>query len=117
MTFGQAISACFSKYATFDGRAGRPEYWYWVLFTVIAAAVLAIIDLALPYHVLERAFEVATFLPSLAVTFRRLHDVDRSGWWWLIVLIPLVGAIVLIVWLARRGTDGPNRFGPAPAMV
>jgi uncharacterized membrane protein YhaH (DUF805 family) len=114
MSFGQAVSTCFSKYVTFGGRAGRPEYWYWVLFTVIAAIVLAIIDRAMPFAVLQTAFEVATFLPSLAVFVRRLHDTDHSGWWWLIVLIPLIGLILLIVWLCRRGTNGPNRFGLAP---
>jgi uncharacterized membrane protein YhaH (DUF805 family) len=115
MTFGQAVSTGFSKYATFGGRAGRSEYWYWVLFNLVAAVVLAIIDLALPYRVLELAFDVATFLPSLAVMIRRLHDTDHSGWWWLIALLPLIGWIVLIVWLCRRGTDGPNRFGLVPA--
>jgi uncharacterized membrane protein YhaH (DUF805 family) len=115
MSFGQAISTVFSKYVTFGGRAGRSEYWYWALFTVVAAVVLTIIDLALPYGVLGLAFDVATFLPSLAVMIRRLHDTDRSGWWWLMVLIPLIGWIVLIVWLCRRGTYGPNRFGLAPA--
>jgi len=115
MSFGQAVSTCFSKYVTFGGRAGRPEYWYWVLFTVVASMVLAIVDLALPYNVLQLAFDVATFLPSVAVLIRRLHDVDRSGWWWLIVMIPIIGWILLIVWLCQRGMDRPNRFGSAPA--
>jgi uncharacterized membrane protein YhaH (DUF805 family) len=115
MTFGQAVNACFSKYVTFSGRAGRSEYWYWVLFTAIAAVVLLIIDRALPHHVLQPAFEVATFLPGLAVLIRRLHDIDRNGWWWLIAFIPLVGVIVLLVWLCRGGSPGPNRFGPATA--
>jgi uncharacterized membrane protein YhaH (DUF805 family) len=115
MSFGQAVGTCFSNYATFSGRATRPEYWYWVLFSIVASVVLAIIDLALPYNVLQLAFDVATLLPGLAVLIRRLHDVDRSGWWWLIVLIPIIGWILLIVWACTRGTDGPNRFGPPPA--
>ncbi len=115
MSFGQAVSTCFSKYATFGGRATRPEFWYWALFTIVASVVLAIVDLALPYNVLRLAFDVAVFLPSLAVQIRRLHDVDRSGWWLLIGLIPIIGWITLIVWQCMRGTDGPNRFGPPPA--
>jgi uncharacterized membrane protein YhaH (DUF805 family) len=115
MSFGQAVSTCFSKYATFAGRARRPEYWYWVLFGVVASIVLAIIDLALPFNVLTLAFDVATLLPGLAVLIRRLHDTDHSGWWWLIGLIPVIGWILLLVWVCTRGTDGPNRFGPAPA--
>ena len=115
MSFGQAVSTCFSNYATFAGRAGRSEYWYWALFVLIAAVVLAIVDLMLPYRALQIIFELATFLPGLAVLFRRLHDTDRSAWWWLIVLIPVVGAILLLVWVCQRGTDGPNRFGPAHA--
>jgi len=115
MSFGQAVSTCFSKYATFAGRATRPEYWYWVLFAVVASIVLAIIDLALPYNVLTLAFDVATLLPGLAVLIRRLHDTDHSGWWWLIGLIPVIGWILLLVWVCTRSMDGPNRFGPAPA--
>jgi uncharacterized membrane protein YhaH (DUF805 family) len=115
MSFGQAVSTCFSKYVTFAGRARRPEYWYWVLFAIVASIVLAIIDLALPFNVLTLAFDVATLLPGLAVLVRRLHDTDHSGWWWLIGLIPVIGWILLLVWVCTRGTDGPNRFGPAPA--
>ncbi len=115
MSFGQAVSTCFSKYVTFEGRAGRPEYWYWMLFTIVATMVMAIIDLALPYNVLELAFDVATLLPSLAVLIRRLHDIDRSGWWCLIGLIPVIGWILLIVWMCTRGTEGANHFGPVPA--
>jgi len=115
MSFGQAISTCFSKYVTFDGRAARPEYWYWVLFAVVASLVLAIIDHALSFGVLQILFVLATFLPGLAVLIRRLHDVDRSGWWWLIAFVPVVGVILLIVWLCQPGTPGPNRFAPAPA--
>jgi uncharacterized membrane protein YhaH (DUF805 family) len=115
MSFGDAVKTCFSKYVTFDGRAARPEYWYWVLFVLIVSVVLGIIDMLLPYRLLQIIFELAIFLPGLAVMFRRLHDIDRSAWWWLILFIPIVGAILMIVWLCQRGTDGPNRFGPVPA--
>jgi uncharacterized membrane protein YhaH (DUF805 family) len=86
-----------------------------VLFIVIVGLVVGIIDWALPYRILLALFDLATLLPGLAVMFRRLHDTDRSAWWWLIAFVPLVGAILLIVWLCQRGTDGPNRFGLAPA--
>lgn len=115
MTFGQAISTCFSKYVMFTGRAARPEYWYWVLFSVIASLAVGIIDHAASFGLLRIIFILVTFLPGLAVLIRRLHDVDRSGWWWLIALVPVVGVILLIVWLCTPGTPGPNRFDPALA--
>jgi uncharacterized membrane protein YhaH (DUF805 family) len=115
MSLSEAVKSGFSKYVTFSGRASRSEYWYWVLFTVVATVVLTIIDLILSFGALQAIFALATFLPGLAIMFRRLHDIDRSAWWWLILFVPLVGAILLIVWLCKGGTHGPNRFGPAPA--
>jgi uncharacterized membrane protein YhaH (DUF805 family) len=85
------------------------------LFLLIVGVVFGAIDWMLSYHVLLTLFDLATILPGVAVMVRRLHDIDRSGWWWLIAFIPLVGAILLIVWLCTRGTPGPNRFGPATA--
>ena len=115
MSFGQAISTCCSKYATFDGRAKRSEFWYWMLFIIVTSNVLAIIDLALPYYVLELAFDAAVLLPSLAVLIRRLHDSDRSGWWCLIGLLPIIGCYLLIAWACQGGTAGSNQFGAALA--
>jgi uncharacterized membrane protein YhaH (DUF805 family) len=114
MGFGEAINICFAKYATFSGRATRPEYWYWVLFTVVAGLVLGIIQFAvwnLGGQILELLFHVAILIPSIAVAVRRLHDLDRSGWWLLLAFVPLVGVIILIVWMCTRGTPGANRFG------
>jgi len=105
MTFGESVKTCFAKYATFEGRASRSEYWWWVLFTIIASAMLGVIS-----SMLAAVFSLATLLPYLAVGVRRLHDTDRSGWWLLIGFIPLIGAIVLIVWCCQTGRD-PNRFG------
>ena len=99
-----------------DPRAPRAEYWYFVLFTVLVGIGAQILDAALlnGSAVFAPLANLALFLPGLAVGVRRLHDRDRSGWWWLIGLIPVVGAIVLIVWFASRGTRGSNRFGYDP---
>jgi uncharacterized membrane protein YhaH (DUF805 family) len=113
MSFVDAIKSGFSNYVTFGGRAIRSEYWYWVLFIILAEIVTSIIDYGiLGYQITTSLFGLAVFLPGLAVSIRRLHDLDRTGWWIFIVLIPLIGAILLIVWYCSRGTVGPNRFGP-----
>jgi uncharacterized membrane protein YhaH (DUF805 family) len=112
MSFTEAIATCFRKYVEFRGRAARSEYWYWMLFAFIAGAALQTIS-----DSLAAAFSLATFLPGIAVGARRLHDIDKSGWWLLIGFIPIIGWIVLIVWGIRRGDFGPNRFGPNPLMA
>lgn len=96
MTFGESISRCFSKYADFNGRAAKPEFWWWMLFIFLASLAAGVIS-----PVLSSLFSLATLLPCLAVTTRRLHDVGRSGWWQLIVLVPLIGWIVLIYWCVQ----------------
>jgi uncharacterized membrane protein YhaH (DUF805 family) len=114
MGFGDAISTCFGKYATFSGRATRPEFWFWVLFTLIVMVVLNIIQFtvsAVGGSVLQIVFELATLIPSIAVAARRLHDTDRSGWWQLLAFVPIVGFILLLVWYCQSGTPGSNRFG------
>ena len=116
MGFTEAVGTCFAKYATFSGRAVRSEFWYWVLFTVIASIVLVLIPLPLigslnGSETLGWAFDLATILPYIAVTARRLHDVDRSGWWQLLIFVPVVGTYILLVWLCKPGTAGANRFG------
>jgi uncharacterized membrane protein YhaH (DUF805 family) len=114
MNFGQAVSSGFSNYVNFSGRALRSEYWYWFLFVIIGSVVTVIIDNFIGFPVTNAIFGLAIILPGLAVTVRRLHDLDKSGWFILLGLIPLVGAIILIVWFCQKGTDGPNRFGPHP---
>jgi len=113
--------AVLKKYATFSGRARRQEYWMFVLFNVIFAAAAAILDnvlgLAAPeigYGPLYGLYALATFIPGLAVAVRRLHDVGKSGWFFLIILIPLIGAIWLLVVMATEGTKGPNEYGADP---
>lgn len=119
MEFGTAVKTCFSKYATFSGRACRSEYWYYVLFLWIIGIVASILDLSLHapttvYSPFSSIVLIVTLLPSLGVVVRRLHDVNRSGWWYFIVLIPLIGFVVLLIWLCKKGVSGPNRFGHDP---
>ena len=114
MGFGQAISSGFANYFNFRDRAARSEFWYWTLFTAICGLVSLIADGQLETQFLNLLVQLVTFIPSLAVTVRRLHDIDNSGWWVLISFVPLVGFIILVIWGATRGTDGPNRFGADP---
>ncbi|BDH03819.1 MULTISPECIES: DUF805 domain-containing protein [Streptomyces] len=102
------------KYAVFSGRARRQEYWMFFLFNLIISIVLAIVDAALDTQVLQLVYALAVLLPSLAVGVRRLHDTGRSGWMMLIGLIPLVGPIILIVFLASEGKPEVNQHGPNP---
>ena len=113
MNFTQAISAGFSNYVNFAGRAIRSEYWYWALFVVLGSIVARIIDAVIGIGLFNSIFGLAVLLPSIAVGVRRLHDLDRTGWWLLLDFIPVIGWIVLIVWFCSRGTVGANRFGPA----
>ena len=114
MNFGEAIAAGFAKYVNFADRASRSEYWYWFLFTVLGEVVTNIIDAVIGVQLTTAIFGLAVLLPGIAVGVRRLHDLERSGWWLLLGFIPIVGAIVLIVWFCTKGTDGANRFGPDP---
>lgn len=114
MTFGSAVKTCFSKFATFEGRAARSEYWFFTLFLILASTVVAILDAATGLGVLSAIFTLVTLVPSIAVSVRRLHDTDRSGWWYLLLLVPLVGFVVLLIWFCTKGTTGSNRFGDDP---
>jgi uncharacterized membrane protein YhaH (DUF805 family) len=107
------------KYAVFSGRARRQEYWMFTLFNIIAVVVFAIIDNALlgVYPALTAVYILAVLLPSLAVTVRRLHDTGRSGWWYLIAFVPLVGGIVLFVFTVLEGEAQQNAYGPNPKAV
>jgi uncharacterized membrane protein YhaH (DUF805 family) len=110
------------QYADFNGRARRTEYWMFALFSIAISIVLGLLDLMLGLTFIEGStsgwlgliYGLAVLLPSLGVGVRRLHDTGRSGWWLLIGLVPLVGAIVLIVFLATAGNPGSNAYGPDP---
>ena len=113
------------KYADFEGRARRSEYWLFSLFLWIVLLVLMVAigsaaqsdphgpTVTSLVGVLMLCW-AAVIIPSLAVTVRRLHDIDKSGWWFLISFIPIVGAIVILIFSVTDGTRGPNRFGPDP---
>ena len=102
------------KYAVFDGRARRMEFWMFALFNCIVAVVLSIIEYMLGIFGLSALYSLAVLLPSIGVSIRRLHDTDRSGWWLLICLVPVIGIIVLLVFYFMEGTSGDNRFGADP---
>ncbi len=109
------------KYAEFNGRARRKEYWMFFLFSFIISIVLMIIDRItgtfsahMGAGMLGGLYGLATLIPGLAVTVRRLHDTDRSGWWVLIFLVPLIGLIVFIVFMALNGNASENKYGSDP---
>ena len=116
MDFGTSIKTCFSKYAIFSGRASRSEFWWFVLFGLIGGVVTAVIDVMIlgysaeAYGPINIIFTVITFLPYLAVGARRLHDINRSGWWQLITLT-VIGIILLIIWWATVGENKKNVHG------
>ena len=121
MSFGTAIAAFFSKYATFSGRARRSEFWYAVLFTTLVSAVIGaiwpgtavIVDgMSFPQSSLpSNLWQLAILVPSLALTWRRLHDVGRKGTYYLFILIPIVGWIMLFIQLVKDSQPGANAFG------
>jgi uncharacterized membrane protein YhaH (DUF805 family) len=108
MTFSESIKTCLNKYANFNGRASRSELWWFQLFYILVAFVASLINddfFWLSY--------IALFLPLLAVCVRRLHDKNKSGWWYLMSFVPIAN-IVLLVWFCQRGTVGANNFGDDP---
>jgi uncharacterized membrane protein YhaH (DUF805 family) len=108
------------KYAVFSGRARRAEYWFFVLFNFLISIGLAIVDAVLGltsdsgFGPLQSLYGLAVFVPSLAVSVRRLHDTNRTGWWLLIALIPIVGAVVLLIFMVTDSDAGANQYGPNP---
>jgi uncharacterized membrane protein YhaH (DUF805 family) len=116
VTMSTAVRAALAKYVTFSGRALRPEYWYFVLFQLILLFV------AVGFEMIARGIGSVVYLvvvlglalPNIAVTVRRFHDLDRSGWWYFLGLVPLVGGIIILIWFCSPGTVGPNRYGPDP---
>ena len=117
MNFIEAVKVCFAKYATSNGRAVRSEYWYFTLFWAIGTIITVILDsIFFPglvegaYTPLNMIFSLGILLPYIGVAARRLHDVNRSGWWQLIPLT-IIGIIPYIYWVTKKGDEGENRFG------
>jgi len=118
MNIQTSIKTCFNKYATFSGRASRSEYWFFCLFGILGGIIALIIDEMILGYSMESAytpinsiFSLVLIIPSIAVTCRRLHDVNKSGWWQLLWLT-VIGGILLIIWFATEGEKKKNRFGP-----
>ena len=109
--------AALRKYAEFNGRARRSEFWYFALANFLIGIALNILDMIIgSYGAITGLYSLAVLIPSLAVGARRLHDTNKSGWWLLLLFIPIVGAIVLIVFFAQEGDPGDNQFGPNPKL-
>lgn len=103
------------KYAVFQGRARRKEYWMFFLFNLIVGIILGALDWMLGTgSLLGGIYALAVLIPNIAVTVRRLHDTSRSGWWILIVLVPVIGWIVLLVFMVLDSHPGDNEYGPNP---
>ncbi|MEO9460278.1 MAG: DUF805 domain-containing protein [Lentilitoribacter sp.] len=111
MDFGQAISTCFKKFADINGRAQRSEYWWFFLFNLIVnIAATALFGDGL----ISVLITLALIVPAISVGVRRLHDTNRTGWWMLAFIIPLLGLVLALFWLTKRGTVGPNQYGDDP---
>jgi uncharacterized membrane protein YhaH (DUF805 family) len=110
MNMVEAVKTCFIKYVDFKGRASRSEYWWFFLFCLIVEIIGHAINLNL-YLIVA----LAVLLPSLTVLVRRLHDINRTGWWALILLIPVIGWIVILIFALMESTPGPNNYGLPPS--
>lgn len=109
-TMPEAFVRFFQKYAVFSGRASRSEFWWWVLANFIVGIVLGIIAAIIGTQILTYIWDLVIIVPTFALGARRLHDTNRSGWWQLLELIPIIGWIILIVWFASRERPEGVRF-------
>lgn len=106
-------SVILKNYCNFEGRATRAEFWWFFLFNFLVGIVFSLFGTKVG-PVLSSIWGLAILLPQLGLSIRRLHDINRSGWWILLGLIPLVGTIVLIIWWAKEGDSAENQYGPVP---
>ena len=100
------------KYAVFSGRASRSEFWYHFLFLAVGGVITSLI-----HPILYLVFALGLMIPSISVLVRRLHDIGKSGWFYWIILIPFVGAILMLVWVCKKGTEGENDYGSDPLVT
>ena len=115
MNLVDAVKSAFTRYVDFSTRSSRSEYWWLFLSYIILVILLSFIDgFVLGMGILPLIVMLVYFIPTLAVTVRRLHDVGRSGWWIFIALVPLVGFLIMIYWMVISGEEGDNRFGANP---
>ena len=117
MSFTEAVTSAFTKYATFSGRARRSEYWYFALFNMVVGLVLTFIGGMIfrdKPQMLSSIYSLAALIPNLAVSWRRLHDIGRSGGWYFLWLVPIVGWIILLIWMCTDSQPGDNQYGPCP---
>ena len=111
---GNFRSIITEHYFDFNGRARRQTFWYFFLVNIVIAIVLGIIDGIIGTQIIGSLYSLAVLLPGLGLSVRRLHDLDKSGWWLLIAIIPLIGALVLLYWFIQPGTAGANQYGADP---
>lgn len=115
MGLAEAVKSVFSNYATITGRAARSEYWFFVLFIFLGQFAIGFVSAIIPIlAILSLIFALGTFIPSITVGVRRLHDINKSGWWLLLAFIPAIGVIILIIFFILAGSEGPNDFGDDP---
>ena len=121
MGFVEAIKSVFSKYAVFSGRSRRSEYWFFFLFNSIVGIVFTLLNNIVSggsetgiFYIIYYLYCLAVLVPGLAVSWRRLHDIGKAGSFWFLVLIPVVGAIILLVWMCRDSQPEENAYGPSP---
>lgn len=122
VSFGDAVKRALTvNYCNFDGRSSRSEFWWFYLFNVIINTVfqilLGITDGSNGVMIIWCLIGLAMLLPGLGLGVRRLHDIGKSGWWWFLVLIPIAGPIILIIWWAKNSEMTPNQYGPVPNMT
>ncbi|MGV9005395.1 MAG: DUF805 domain-containing protein [Brevundimonas sp.] len=117
MNIQTSVKTCLGKYVDFKGRAGRSEFWWYVVASIVAATVASILDSMFGKGLFSAVVILGNFLPYLAVQVRRLHDTGRSGWWLLIALVPVLGMILLLFWWSKKGTPAANAHGEPIAEV
>ena len=117
MGLSEAVESVLIKnYSNFSGRARRSEYWYWILFSMIVGFILSLASIFIgPIgSIIQAIWGLGTIIPGIAIGVRRLHDIDKSGWWLFLSLAIIIGWIILLIWSIKEGTDGSNNYGDDP---